>query len=88
MCGSVVEVLANNSMIGPGKAAAAPLPVGFHLITDLQVDGDHWRGRIFNREDRRTYDCVVRVTPNGALEVRPYVGLPLIGRTQLWARVG
>ena len=84
MCGMVAQVLANNSMMGPGEAAVQPLPVGYRLISNLHRDGDHWSGRIFNRENGRTYDCTVRKLPDGALEVRPYIVLPLFGRTQIW----
>src|SRR5262245_6600325 len=59
MCGIVAQVLANNSMMGSGEAAVQPLPVGYRLINNLRRDGDHWRGRIFNRENGRTYDCTV-----------------------------
>jgi uncharacterized protein (DUF2147 family) len=86
MCGAVEQVLANNSMTSTGTSAVRPLDVGFHLITGLRRDGDHWTGRIFNREDGRTYDCTVRVLANGALEVHPYVETPLLGRTQIWPR--
>jgi uncharacterized protein (DUF2147 family) len=88
ICGAVEQVLANNSMMSPAASAVRPLDLGFHLITSLRRDGDHWTGRIFNREDGRTYDCTVRVLANGALEVHPYVGMPFLGRTQIWPRAG
>jgi uncharacterized protein (DUF2147 family) len=86
LCGAVARVLANNSMMARGEAAAAPLPVGYRLISDLRRDGDHWRGRIFNRENGRSYDCTMRKLPDGALEVRPYIVMSLFGRTQIWTR--
>src|SRR5262245_19349626 len=88
LCGTVTEVLANNSMSDAGASTAQPLPVGYQLITGLRRDGDHWTGRIFNRENGRTYDCTVRKLADGTLEVRPYVVLPLAGRTQIWAPAG
>ena len=43
-------------------------------------------GEIYNRENAKTYS--VRLTMDGPqqLLVRPYVGLPLLGKTQLWRR--
>lgn len=86
LCGAIVRVIANNSMSSPGQSSAPPPDVGARLISDLRRDGDVWRGRIFNRENRRTYDCVVRAQANGALEVRPYVGIEAFGRSQIWRR--
>lgn len=88
LCGDVAQVLANNSMLKSGESAVQALPVGFQLVTGLRRDGDHWTGRIFNRENGQTYDCAMRKLPDGTLEVRPYVVLPLIGRTQIWTRAG
>ncbi|WP_309643396.1 DUF2147 domain-containing protein [Phenylobacterium sp.] len=88
LCGDVVRVLANRSMSDQkAPAAAAPAGVGLRLISDLKPSGAEWQGKIFNREDGKTYDCIVRPLPNGNLEVRPYVGTPLIGKTQNWTRV-
>jgi uncharacterized protein (DUF2147 family) len=86
MCGTVAKVLANYSMSGAGRSSARPLPVGFRLITDMHRDGDHWTGRIFDRENGRTYDLSLRELTDLRLEVRPYVVLPLAGRTQIWTR--
>jgi len=79
-------VIANNTMSGSGRSGAAPLDPGARLVTGLRRDGAAWRGRIFNREDGRTYDCVMRPRANGELEVRPYVVIEAIGRSQIWRR--
>jgi len=86
LCGTIVRVIANNAMSGSGQSDAPPPEEGGLLITELRRDGAAWRGRIFNREDGRTYDCVVRPRAAGALEVRPYVGIEAIGRSQIWRR--
>src|SRR5689334_12234323 len=65
LCGTVEQVLANNSMMAQGASQARPLPIGYQLVTGLRRDGDHWTGRIFNREDGHTYDCAVRALPDG-----------------------
>ena len=85
MCGTVARVIANRSMRASGSPGA-PARVGDKLITNLRRDGDVYRGRIFNRENGRTYDCTVRVGADGRLEVRPYVLLAVFGRSQIWRR--
>ena len=87
LCGDVVRVLANNTMMAQGKSAAAPARVGLRILSDLRADGTGWRGKIYNRENGRTYDCTVRVVSGQRLEVRPYVVTPLIGQTQIWTSV-
>jgi uncharacterized protein (DUF2147 family) len=85
-CGDVTRVLANNSMEGPGAAKAPPATVGLQIFSGLRPDGEGWTGHIFNREQNRSYDCHL-VAGAGEMTVRVYLGLPLIGKTQVWRRV-
>ena len=49
-----------------------------------------WTGRIYNRENGKTYNCNMSIdlAGNGAgeLVLRAYVGVPLFGKTQHWLR--
>ncbi|WP_457446878.1 DUF2147 domain-containing protein [Roseateles sp. P5_E4] len=101
LCGKVARVIANQSMSRPGEAMAAdaqPAQEGMDVLSDFlpseretQPDGrsavTEWRGRIFNRENGKTYDCLMSLGPTGELKLRAYVGLPLFGRTQAWQHV-
>jgi uncharacterized protein (DUF2147 family) len=87
LCGDVSRVLANNSMEAPGAAKVPPAQVGLRIFSDLRRDGAVWTGRLYNREQHRTYDCQVGLQAPNQLIVRGYVVLPLIGKTQLWRRV-
>lgn len=101
LCGKVERVIANQSMSRPGEAMAAdaqPARVGMDILTDFVAaerettpDGRSvvtaWRGRIFNRESGKTYDCLMSLGEAGELTLRAYVGLPLFGKTQAWRRV-
>jgi len=51
-------------------------------------EGEPWEGgRIYNPEDGETYRAVMTVRDGGRrLGVRGYVGLPLLGQTQVWTR--
>lgn len=45
-------------------------------------------GRIIDPENGRTYSCRLRIKEDGQqLEVRGFIGLSLIGRSQTWHRV-
>ena len=101
LCGSVARVLANRSMSRPGEAMAAdalPAQPGLRILSDFTPSArdttpaggsvvTEWRGRLFNRENGKTYDCLMSLGPAGELRLRAYVGLPLFGRTQAWQRV-
>ena len=88
LCGTTVKVLANNSMAHSGAMAAAPpAMVGLKILTDLKsVKPGTWQGHIFNRENGKTYDCLVEPQGADALKVRAYVASPLFGKDQLWRR--
>jgi len=101
LCGQVARVIANHSMSRPGEAMdanARPAHEGMAILSDFvpsawETAGDgrrvttEWRGRIFNRENGKTYDCVMTEALTGELQLRAYVGLPLFGKTQAWRRV-
>lgn len=101
LCGSVARVIANRSMSRPGEAMAAdalPAQPGLRILSDFTPSArdttpeggsavTEWRGRLFNRENGKTYDCLMSLGPAGELRLRAYVGLPLFGRTQAWQRV-
>jgi uncharacterized protein (DUF2147 family) len=54
---------------------------GFHYVGDSTWEG----GRIYNPDDGRVYRG--RITLWGdTLKMRGYIGLPLLGRTQIWTR--
>ncbi|RZL04383.1 MAG: DUF2147 domain-containing protein [Rubrivivax sp.] len=93
-CGTATKVLANRSM-SPGSDDAMkpvdPRPaLGMKILIDFLPDADdagHWHGQIYNRENGKTYRCQMSLGAAGELVLRPYVGLPLFGRTQVWQRV-
>ena len=55
----------------------------------LERDGDEWTGGTsLDPESCDVYEAMLQpVEGGGKLEVRGYIGIPLIGRTQIWERV-
>jgi uncharacterized protein (DUF2147 family) len=89
ICGTVVKVLANRSMSGSGEMAAADNrnPVGMVILRNFAPSSDaEWQGEIYNRENAKTYSCKLSLENPDQLIVRPYVGLPLFGKTLVWQR--
>ncbi|MEO7547185.1 MAG: DUF2147 domain-containing protein [Ramlibacter sp.] len=89
-CGTVVRVIANRSMTAPGTemaAADARPALGMTLLRDLRPGGDgEWKGEIYNRENGKSYSALVTAPATDQLAIRAYVGLPLLGKTQVWRR--
>lgn len=90
LCGTVSKVLANNSMAEPGKAMTGDpqAALGLKILSDfVPAEDGTWQGQIFNRENGKTYDCIMSLEAADQLKLRAYVGTPLLGKTQIWRRV-
>ncbi len=61
---------------------------GLVLMKDFSYDSDNvWEeGEIYDPKSGKTYSCKMTLKSNGELEVRGYVGISLIGRTDVWTR--
>lgn len=90
-CGTVTRELGNRAMSAahqPMKAVDARPALGMRILTALQLsnDGATLSGDIYNRENGKTYRVRLHVDAARLLHVRPYVLLPLFGKTQVWQR--
>jgi uncharacterized protein (DUF2147 family) len=55
------------------------------LLRGLRLDDDgRYHGTVTNPETGRSYAAEVWVPPDGTLRLRGYIGLDLLGVTQLW----
>ena len=62
--------------------------IGMVIMTDLKKDGDEYNGgKILDPDDGEIYKCKISLIDGGKkLNMRGYVGLPIVGRTQTWVR--
>jgi uncharacterized protein (DUF2147 family) len=91
LCGTVARVVANRSM-SDSSAAMEPADkrpaLGMKILSDFKPSGEkQWTGEIYNRENAKTYRCRMTLVAPDQLEIRGYILLPLIGKTQIWRRV-
>lgn len=70
-----------------GANRNAPV-VGLLIMTELRKTGDEYAdGQILDPDSGSTYRSRVRLLENGQkLSVRGYIGIPALGRTQVWIR--
>ncbi|MDB5241263.1 MAG: peptide protein [Spirosoma sp.] len=59
------------------------------LMYNFKYDeGNVWSdGKIYNPEDGKEYNCKMTLVNPNTLEVRGYVGISLLGKTQTWTRI-
>ena len=62
---------------------------GLELFSGFSYDGDgRWSGgTIYDPNSGKTYRCIITWVDSGTLNVRGYVGVPMLGRTETWTRV-
>jgi len=62
--------------------------VGLTILTGLRKDGDEYTdGKILDPDNGKVYSSTLRLAEDGRkLNVRGYIGLSLLGRSQTWIR--
>jgi uncharacterized protein (DUF2147 family) len=62
--------------------------IGLVILKDFVFDGKaKWEdGTIYDPNNGKTYSCVIKLKDNKTLEVRGYIGISLLGRTEVWTR--
>jgi len=63
--------------------------LGMQFMKGFEYDGDNkWDdGTIYDPESGKTYSCYMKMVGPDKMEVKGYIGISLIGRTQTWTRV-
>ena len=62
---------------------------GYRLLKDFVYKGNkEWsEGTIYDPENGSTYKCVIRMKDDNTLEIRGYIGVEALGRTDVWKRL-
>lgn len=87
LCGRIAGIVLDH--------AADPTPLdnqgasqcGLLILSNAVPTGrETWSGRIIDPRDGQSYGLEMRLDREGRLRVRGYLGLPLLGRTEVWTR--
>jgi uncharacterized protein (DUF2147 family) len=65
--------------------------LGLEILRAIEHRSDdrrEWSGTIYDPGSGRTYSCTVQMDGEDRLRLHGYVGVPIIGRTTTWIRVG
>lgn len=58
------------------------------ILRDFEYEDGKWvDGTIYDPKSGRTYNCELKMSSDDRLDVRGYIGISLIGRTETWTRV-
>ena len=62
--------------------------LGMVILTGIRKDGaDYGRGKILDPNDGKVYNSKLTLIEGGKkMNMRGYIGMPMLGRTQVWIR--
>jgi uncharacterized protein (DUF2147 family) len=62
---------------------------GYRLLKDFTYSGkNEWaEGTIYDPENGSTYSCTIKMTDPNTLDIRGYIGISALGRTDVWKRL-
>lgn len=89
--GKVIEILTEKKDAKcdkcPGADKGKPIK-GLTIIKGLKKDGSEYSGgAIIDPSNGKEYKCAIKLNGSDKLDVRGYVGIQALGRTQTWVRV-
>lgn len=71
----------------PSPALGARPLLGLQILQDFTFNGDTWEGgTIYDPENGKTYKCKMKIDGANKLDVRGFIGISMIGRTETWSR--
>lgn len=60
---------------------------GLVNLKNFEFTGDSWEeGTIYDPDNGSTYDCILKLKNINKLKVRGYIGISLLGRTEIFKR--
>ena len=60
--------------------------LGMTIMMNMVQKGNKWLGKVLDVKSGKTYSCQVKVKDD-KLELRAYIGSPLLGRTLYWVKL-
>jgi uncharacterized protein (DUF2147 family) len=62
--------------------------LGLEILREFIFDGEKWTdGKIYDPKSGKTYSCNLTLNDDGNLNIRGYIGLSIIGRSEVWKKL-
>lgn len=73
----------------PDESLKKTPTLGLRILKDFAYKGNNtWEeGTIYDPENGSTYNCTIKLKDANTLDVRGYIGVSMIGRTDTWVRM-
>jgi uncharacterized protein (DUF2147 family) len=71
----------------PDAALRSRPLIGMNLLDGYQYKGGKWQGSLYDPESGKTYKSQITLGSDGTLQMRGYIGMPMLGRTAVWKPV-
>jgi uncharacterized protein (DUF2147 family) len=72
----------------PNESLRSKPILGLEILNDFVFDGDKWTdGKIYDPKSGKTYSCNITLREDGNLNIRGYIGISIIGRSEVWKKV-
>ena len=73
----------------PDKEKQTRKVLGLNILNDFTFDGDDtWEnGTIYDPKNGKTYSCKITRNANGDLNIRGFVGVSMLGRTEIFTKL-
>jgi uncharacterized protein (DUF2147 family) len=73
----------------PDKTKQTRKVLGLDILNDFKFDGDDvWEsGTIYDPKNGKTYSCKITREANGDLNIRGFIGISLLGRTETFTKL-
>lgn len=70
------------------KMRSTPLR-GYRILKDFNYTGENeWsEGTIYDPENGNTYSCTIKMKDDNTIEIRGFIGVSALGRTDIWKRL-
>ena len=62
---------------------------GYRILKDFiySADDEWTEGTIYDPENGNTYSCTIKMKDNNTLNIRGYIGVSALGRSDIWTRI-
>jgi uncharacterized protein (DUF2147 family) len=72
----------------PKKTEQGKPLLGALILRGFKQDGKEWNGGyIYDPQNGKDYKCFLKLQSPNELKVRGYIGVSLLGRTEVWTRI-
>lgn len=84
LCGRIVAMRLDQPGDPPPVDWRGNPQCGLTILNDARAEHDGWFGRITDPTNGSVWQVRLTVGSDGRLRLRGYVGIPLLGQTQIW----